>query len=147
LRRHRQTSDQTGENEREWSAQIEPDNPRRRRDRGRGGPGLRKNVGSSGPIFDEIGIDGSNAVLHFTHTGGGLVAKGGAPAGFAVAGEDRKFFFADAKIDGDRVIVSSPQVAKPVAVRYGWADLPKVNLFGKDGLPASSFRTDDWPLP
>jgi sialate O-acetylesterase len=106
-----------------------------------------KNVSSSGPIFDSIGIDGSNAVLQFTHTGGGLVAKGGAPAGLAVAGEDRKFFFADAKIDGDRVIVSSPQVAKPVAVRYGWADLPKVNLFGKDGLPASSFRTDDWPLP
>jgi sialate O-acetylesterase len=63
-----------------------------------------------------------------------------------IAGEDRKFAFATAVIDGDSVTVSSPAVPKPVAVRYGWADLPKVNLFGKNGYPVSTFRTDDWPL-
>ena len=66
--------------------------------------------------------------------------------GFVIAGEDRKFVFAEARIDGDTIIVSSPQVPKPVAVRYGWADLPQVNLFNGEGLPASPFRTDDWPL-
>ena len=65
--------------------------------------------------------------------------------GFAIAGADRKFHWADARIDGDTVIVSSRDVTNPVAVRYAWADSPKCNLFNKDGLPASPFRTDDWP--
>jgi len=101
---------------------------------------------SSGPIFKSVEIAGDKAVLHFTHSGGGLVAKGGPLAGFAIAGADRRFVFADARIEGDTVVVSSPQVAQPVAVRYGWADLPKVNLFNQAGLPASPFRTDDWSL-
>jgi sialate O-acetylesterase len=65
--------------------------------------------------------------------------------GFAIAGEDRRFVWADARIDGDAVIVSSPKVLKPVAVRYGWADNPIANLYNGAGLPASPFRTDDWP--
>ena len=65
--------------------------------------------------------------------------------GFAIAGEDSRFVWADARIDGDTVIVSSPTVPKPVAVRYGWADNPTVNLYNAAGLPASPFRTDDWP--
>ena len=64
--------------------------------------------------------------------------------GFFVAGEDRKWVGAEAKIEGDSVVVSSAQVAKPVAVRYGWANSPRCNLYNKEGLPASPFRTDDW---
>jgi sialate O-acetylesterase len=65
--------------------------------------------------------------------------------GFAVAGEDRKFHNAKAEIVGDTVVVTCEAVAKPVAVRFGWAQHPVVNLFNKAGLPASPFRTDDWP--
>ena len=66
--------------------------------------------------------------------------------GFAICGADQKFFWANAEIDGGRVVVSSPQVEKPFAVRYGWADYPVVNLFNREGLPASPFRTDDFPM-
>jgi sialate O-acetylesterase len=86
------------------------------------------------------------AFIRFAHAEGGLEARGGELEGFVIAGSDRKFFFADAKIEGDVVVVHSPQVPKPVSVRYGWADLPKVNLFNKEGFPASPFRTDEWPL-
>jgi len=75
-----------------------------------------------------------------------LEARGGALKGFAICGPDKKFVWANAEIDGDKVIVSSPKVEKPVAVRYGWADYPVVNLWNKDGLPASPFRTDDFPM-
>jgi len=75
-----------------------------------------------------------------------LIAKGGEPLkGFAVAGEDRKFVWADARIVDDTVVVSSEQVPEPMAVRYAWADNPVCNLFNKAGLPASPFRTDIWP--
>ena len=66
-------------------------------------------------------------------------------AGLAIAGEDHKFFWADARIEGDTVVLSSKDVAKPVAVRYGWADNPAVNLYNGANLPASPFRTDEWP--
>jgi sialate O-acetylesterase len=78
--------------------------------------------------------------------GGGLQAKDGAALkGFAIAGADKKFVWADAQIAGDTVVVSSPQVANPVAVRYAWADNPVCNLYNQAGLPACPFRTDDWP--
>lgn len=80
--------------------------------------------------------------------GGGveIVFGDGSPlTGFAIAGEDRKFVWAEAKIVGRSVVVSSPQVPEPVAVRFGWADYPIVNLYNSAGLPASPFRTDDWP--
>ena len=84
--------------------------------------------------------------LFFDHVGNGLVARGGEPLkGFAVAGADRKFVWADAKIDGNTVVVSSDEVSKPAAVRYGWANNPVCNLYNKEGLPASPFRTDEWP--
>jgi hypothetical protein len=85
------------------------------------------------------------ATLYFTH-GGGLVAKAGPLTGFSIAGNDQKFVFADARIEGDTVVISSNQVPKPVVVRYGWADLPKATLFNQAELPASPFRTDDWPV-
>ena len=113
-----------------------------------------KNLVYSGPIYKSMKVDGNKVILEFNHIGGGLVAGGGLPAGpmvgeplkgFAVAGADRKFVWADAQIDGSTVVVSSDKVAEPVAVRYAWADNPVCNLYNKEGLPASPFRTDDWP--
>ncbi len=100
----------------------------------------------SGPLLREVKFHDGKAVLHFEHAEGGLVARDGAPAGFVIAGSDRNFVFAQAQIEGDTVTVRSPEVPEPVAVRYGWADFPKVNLFNRAGFPASPFRTDDWPL-
>ena len=82
-----------------------------------------------------------NAILTFDNVGGGLEARGGALTGFAVCGEDKKFAWAKAEIHGDKIFLSSPEVSKPLAVRYGWADYPVVNLFNQEGLPASPFRT------
>jgi sialate O-acetylesterase len=100
----------------------------------------------SGPLYKSMEVQGNKIILHFDHVGGGLVAGGGEPLkGFAIAGADRKFVWADAKIDGNAVVVSTDGVAEPVAVRYAWADNPVCNLYNKEGLPASPFRTDDWP--
>lgn len=100
----------------------------------------------SGPLYDSMKIEGVQIQVRFTHVGSGLEARnGGGLRGFAIAGADRKFHWADARINGDTVIVSSRDVPNPVAVRYAWADSPVCNLFNKDGLPASPFRTDDWP--
>jgi len=100
----------------------------------------------SGPIYKSMKIEGEKIILHFAQVGGGLVAGPDEPLkGFAIAGADRKFVWADAKIDGDSVVVSSDEVSTPVAVRYAWADNPVCNLYNEEGLPASPFRTDDWP--
>jgi sialate O-acetylesterase len=95
----------------------------------------------SGPEFDSLKIDGSKAIVKFKHAAG-LVAKDGEVKGFTIAGEDKNFVPAKAEIKGETVILSADGVAKPVAVRYGWANVPDVNLYNKDGLPASPFRTD-----
>jgi sialate O-acetylesterase len=106
----------------------------------------RKKLVHSGPIYKSMKIKSNQIILHFDHIGGGLVAGQGEPLkGFAIAGADNKFVWADAKIDGDSVVVSSNEVSEPVAVRYAWADNPVFNLYNKEGLPASPFRTDDWP--
>jgi sialate O-acetylesterase len=105
-----------------------------------------KDIEYSGPLYQLMEVEGSKAILHFEHVGGGLVAGGGGPLkGFAIAGQDKKFVWAEAKIEGDKVVVSSDKIAEPVAVRYGWADNPVCNLYNKAGLPASPFRTDTWP--
>ena len=96
----------------------------------------------SGPLFESMKTKGSKAILRFTHIGGGLVAKDGPLQGFAVAGENRVFHPAQAEIHGKTIVVHSAAVAKPVAVRYGWANVPEGNLFNRAGLPASPFRTD-----
>ena len=98
----------------------------------------------SGPNFDRAEFKDGNAVLSFIDTGSGPVAKDGPLKGFAVAGADRKFVWADAEIKGNTVVVSSPQVPEPQAVRYAWAENPIGNLFNKEGFPASCFRTDEW---
>jgi sialate O-acetylesterase len=101
----------------------------------------------SGPIFRSMKKEENRIRLEFDHVGGGLVAAAGGDGlkGFAIAGEDHKFQWADAVIDGNSVLVSSDKVPEPVAVRYAWADNPVCNLSNKEGLPASPFRTDDWP--
>ncbi len=99
----------------------------------------------SGPLHKSATARDGKIVVEFDHTGDGLkTSDGGLLKGFAIAGEDRSFVFADAKIEGDKVIVSSPEVEKPVAVRYAWASNPICNLANSAGLPASPFRTDDW---
>lgn len=106
----------------------------------------RKNA-AHGPVFRSQSVSGNSIVLNFGETAGGLKSLDGAAlTGFAIAGEDRKWHWAKAEIRGSsQVVVSSPAVAKPVAVRYGWADFPVVNLADKGGLPASPFRSDKWP--
>ncbi len=128
----------------------------------------KEGVASCGPIACGHTINGSEVTITFKHTDGGLVVKIGGSLvtpredwphttlpenagfgqirGFAVAGEDKQWHRATAKIVGNTVIVSSPDVKQPVAVRYAWAENPDCNLFNRAGIPASPFRTDDWPV-
>jgi sialate O-acetylesterase len=108
----------------------------------------------SGPVYESVKIDGNKAVVNFTHTGGGLII-GSAPwvsptakalptdklLGFQIAGEDNKWVDAEATIEGNTVVVTSAQVEKPAAVRYGWLNTPEVNLYNKEGLPAGPFNS------
>ena len=103
-----------------------------------------KTVVYSGPMYESMKVEGDKVRLKFKHLGGGLVVKGDKLTGFAIAGEDKKFVWADAKIEGDTVVVSAKDVAKPLVVRYAWADNPECNLYNKADLPAVPFRTDDW---
>lgn len=116
-----------------------------------------KDVVPSGPLYKSHKIDGSKIRISFDHIGSGLMVgqktgleptveiKDGTLKRFAIAGEDKKWVWAEAKIDGDEIIVSSPDVANPVAVRYAYTMNPQgANLYNKEGLPASPFRTDDW---
>jgi sialate O-acetylesterase len=96
----------------------------------------------SGPVFKSMKVEGNRAILSFTHVDSGLVAKDGELKGFTIAGTNKNFFPAKAEILDDTVVVSSEQVSAPVAVRYGWANVPDVNLFNREGLPATPFRTD-----
>lgn len=98
----------------------------------------------SGPLPGPHTIKGGEVTLSFTHADNGLVAKGGELKGFALAGSDKKWVWAKARIEGDKVIVSSPEVSAPVAVRYAFGDNPECNLTNGAGLPASPFRTDTW---
>lgn len=119
-----------------------------------------KSLVASGPVFRDAKAEGANMRVTFSETGSGLVigqapwrADGDVPlptdhlVGFTIAGEDHEWHDAEAHIDGDAVIVSSPAVAKPVAVRYGWANSPRCNLYNRESLPTVPFRSDDWPMP
>lgn len=113
---------------------------------------------ASGPVLEESTFADGQARLRFRSTGGGLTA-GQAPwcargvdplptdrlTGFFIAGTDRRWHPADARIDGSEILVSSPAVPAPAAVRYGWSASPRCNLYNREGLPAAPFRTDDWP--
>ncbi|MBI5708507.1 MAG: 9-O-acetylesterase [Armatimonadetes bacterium] len=104
----------------------------------------RQNVSYSGPTYKSMKVEGNTIRLKFNHTDGGLKGLAYWLKGFSIAGKDRKFVWADARIDGDTVVVSSPQIREPVAVRYAWATNPEVSLYNGAGLPAFPFRTDDW---
>ena len=104
-----------------------------------------RDVVYSGPLYKAMEKKGRSIALHFEHADGGLVARDGELKGFAIAGDDRRFVWADARIEGRTVVVSSEKVARPVAVRYAWADNPVCNLYNEAGLPACPFRTDAWP--
>ena len=102
-------------------------------------------VECSGPVYEGYEVSGNVVRIRFSSVGKGLVAKGGKLEGFAVAGADRKFYWAEAKITGDCIELTCKDVERPIAVRYAWANNPVGNLFNAAGLPASPFRTDDWP--
>ncbi len=119
-----------------------------------------ENLVYSGPLYDSMKVEGNKIRVSFKSVGSGLQmslppwsSTGVLPPpptelkGFAIAGADKNFVWAKAEIDGSDVLVSSDEVAEPVAVRYGWASNPPCNLYNKEGLPASPFRTDDWPEP
>lgn len=104
-----------------------------------------KKVVHSGPIYQSMKKEGNKIILSFSNTGTGLIAKNGEPLRyFSISGSDKKFVWANAKIENNKVIVWSDVIADPVAVRYAWADNPEgANLYNKEGLPASAFRTDE----
>ncbi len=105
-----------------------------------------KKVIDSGPTFKAVQPLPGALKLLFDNTDGGLVAKGGKLAEFSVAGADRQWHWADARLEGNAVIVSSPDVPDPKAARYAWQSYPEATLANGAGLPAAPFRTDDWPL-
>ena len=103
-----------------------------------------KNIVCSGPLYDSSKIDGNKILISFSNTGSGLITNDGEePAEFAIAAEDKKFVWGNAKIEGDHIIVWNENITHPMYVRYAWADCPvNPNLYNKEGLPASPFRTD-----
>jgi sialate O-acetylesterase len=107
----------------------------------------KKEIVDSGPAYKSMAVEGAAIRLTFDNPGGGLATRDSTPPkGFAIAGEDMKFAWADAKIEGETVVLSSAAVPKPVAARYAWADNPDTaNVVNKAGLPMFPFRTDTWP--
>jgi sialate O-acetylesterase len=102
----------------------------------------------SGPVYKSMTVEGGKVKLSFDHVGGGLKtsSENDSVIGFQVSGKNKKFYWAKAWIEGDKVVLYSDQVKKPTVARYAWSDNPeKANLYNKEGLPASPFRTDDWP--
>lgn len=99
----------------------------------------------AGPQFGRLEAVSGGARIHFSQAAGGLVCRGDSVQGFAVAGSDRRFHKATARIEGCSVVLRAAAVPEPVAVRYGWHNAPYLNLYGRSGLPALPFRTDDWP--
>lgn len=104
------------------------------------------NIVCSGPLYESMKVAGNKILVSFKHTGSGLWVKGGgALKSFASAGPDKKSVWANAKIQGNQVVVWGEHVEHPVAVQYAWADNPEhANLYNQEGLPASPFRTDHW---
>jgi len=109
------------------------------------GKQYKKKVAYSGPTLASVERLAGSIRLHFAHTDGGLAVRGEKLEEFAIAGEDRKWYWADAHIEGNTVIVSSPSVPNPKEVRYAWQSNPAATLFNGAGLPATPFRTDPWP--
>jgi sialate O-acetylesterase len=106
----------------------------------------KKDLVYSGPLYESMAVEGNKIRIKFKHTSPGLVSRDGKSLSwFSIAGDDKQFYPAMADIDGETVVVHSPKVPKPVAVRFGWNQIAEPNLSNKAGLPASPFRTDKWP--
>lgn len=103
-----------------------------------------KPVVYSGPVYKKMIVKKNIAEINFNHVGAGLTSNGNPLSAFEIAGADKKFYWANAEIVGDKIILSSGNVPKPVAVRYAWSTNPAASLYNKDGLPAAPFRTDEW---
>ncbi len=103
-----------------------------------------KDIEYSGPLYEGYRIEDEQIRITFSHADSGLVFKDGKAKGFAIAGADRTFVWAQAKIEGENIVVFSDKVKEPVSVRYGWDFDPETSLYNKAGLPGSPFRTDDW---
>ena len=131
---------------------IEDIHPRNKRDVGKrlalwalGKDYGGKDIVFSGPIYKSMKTVGDKIEISFDYVGDGLVTRNGKePDWFEIAGEDKQFYPAKAQIEGDKILVSSDKVASPAAVRFGWDNIAEPNLMNKNGLPASSFRTDNW---
>lgn len=109
----------------------------------------QEDIVAAGPTYQSMEIKGSEIHVKFGNLGGGLLCKNkyGYVQGFQIAGANQKFYWAKARIEGNRVVVSSEQVKNPVAVRYAWADNPDdLNLYNFENLPAFPFRTDNWAV-
>ena len=104
-----------------------------------------KNQEYSGPVFRDYQLEGSNIRIMFNHAEGLHLQENRVLSGFAIAGADRQFYWADATVEGESVVVNNPNVKYPVAVRYGWAQNPPSTLYNAVGLPTVPFRPDDWP--
>lgn len=104
-----------------------------------------KDVVYSGPLYKRMRVKGIKAIISFDYADRGLICNGDSLSHFTIAGADRQFYPAKARIDGEKVVVWSENVKHPVSVRFGWNNFPMHNLYNKAGLPASPFRTDDWP--
>jgi len=131
---------------------IEDIHPRNKKDAGNrlANLALNKTYGKSGiaiygPLYKDYKIEKNKIRIYFDYADG-LNAKGGKPINFEIAGEDQKFYPADAEIQGGTVVISSPKVKAPVAVRFAWDNTATPNLFNSAGLPASCFRTDNWEI-
>jgi sialate O-acetylesterase len=102
-----------------------------------------RDIEYAGPVYASMQVEGSAIRLKFSHLGGGLVGRGGALKTFVIAGSDMKFVPASARIEGNTIVVSSPEIVAPAAVRYAWESYPEgCNLYNAVGLPAAPFRTD-----
>lgn len=105
----------------------------------------RENIPYQGPTFRSVEHIPGGLKIRFDHADGGLIVKGAKLEEFSIAGRDRKWHWANAKIEGDTIVVSSPMVPEPQAVRYAWQSYPAATLYNGTGLPAVPFRSDDWP--
>ena len=106
----------------------------------------QKDLVYSGPLYNSLEIKENTAIVQFSNIGSGLVSRRGRPSHFEIAGDDRIFYPAKAKINGSTVVVSSRKVKEPVAVRYACHNSDEPNLYNREGLPAASFRTDSWEI-
>ena len=112
---------------------------------------LAETYGKSGivyknPLYQSMKVEKGKIRIQFQNVPTGLISRGGPPTEFQIAGDDKNFYPATAKIDGATVVVSAKEVKAPVAVRFAWKNESIANLFSKEGLPVSSFRTDDWSI-